>query len=152
MTRLSDHLQTVAVIPMPPSISTGLKSLLPHCPPPPPPPTTWNRCYLSDALFDQLETAATRFPTSLRLLLPLMTPFSDQLETAATPNNPLFDQFETVTTLLENGQLGTLFCPVFITLGGGGGGKGSLHVQEPKKVSYITKNYSKDPKPVLKRL
>ena len=46
------------------------------------------------------------------------------------------------------------FCPVFRTLGGGGGGKGSqkgsLHDQEPKKVPYITKNYSKEPKKVLK--
>ena len=43
-------------------------------------------------------------------------------------------------------QLGTLFCPVFRTLGE----KGSLHVQEPKKVPYITQNYSKEPKKVLK--
>ena len=31
------------------------------------------------------------------------------------------------------------FCPVFRTLGKKGSQKGSLHVQEPKKVSYITK-------------
>ena len=39
------------------------------------------------------------------------------------------------------------FCPVFRTLGKKGSQKGSLHVQEPKKkVPYITKNYSKEPK------
>ena len=37
------------------------------------------------------------------------------------------------------------FCPVFRTLGEKGSQKGSLHVQEPKKVPYITKNGSKYP-------
>ena len=39
-------------------------------------------------------------------------------------------------------QLGTLFVPYLE--------KGSLHVQEPKNVPYITKNYSKEPKKILK--
>ena len=30
-----------------------------------------------------------------------------------------------------------------------GSQKGSFHVQEPKEVPYITKNYSKEPKKVL---
>ena len=47
-------------------------------------------------------------------------------------------------------QLGTLFSPVFRTLGKKGSQKGFLHVQEPKKVPYITKNGSKEPKKVLK--
>ena len=38
------------------------------------------------------------------------------------------------------------FCPVFRNPRE----KGSLHVQEPKKVPYITKNDSKEPKKVLK--
>ena len=47
-------------------------------------------------------------------------------------------------------QLGTLFVPYLETVGEKGSQKGSLHVQEPKKVPYITKNYSKEPKKVLK--
>ena len=42
------------------------------------------------------------------------------------------------------------FCPVFRTLGKMGSQKGYLHVQEPKRVPYRTKNYSKEPKKVLK--
>ena len=43
-------------------------------------------------------------------------------------------------------QLGTLFVPYLEPLGEKGSQKGSLHVQEPKKVPYITKNDSKEPK------
>ena len=53
-------------------------------------------------------------------------------------------------TLLEKSATWNPFCPVFRTLGKKGSQKGSLHVQEPKKVPYITKNYSKEPKKVLK--
>ena len=38
------------------------------------------------------------------------------------------------------------FCPVFRILGKTGSQKGSLHVQEPTKFPYITKNDSKEPK------
>ena len=38
------------------------------------------------------------------------------------------------------------FCPVFRTLGEKGSQKGSLCVQKPKKVPYVTKNGSKEPK------
>ena len=47
-------------------------------------------------------------------------------------------------------QLGTPFVPYLEPSGEKGSQKGSLHVQEPKKVPYITKNYSKEPKKVLK--
>ena len=57
---------------------------------------------------------------------------------------------ECVTTLLEKSATWNPFCPVFRTLGKKGSQKGSLHVQEPKKVLYITKNGSKEPKKVLK--
>ena len=53
-------------------------------------------------------------------------------------------------TLLEKKCNLEPFCPVFRTLGEKGSQKGSLHVQEPKKVLYITKNGSKGPKKVLK--
>ena len=55
-------------------------------------------------------------------------------------------------TLLEKikVQLGTLFVPYLEPLGGKGSQKGSLHVQEQKKVPYIAKNYSKEPKKVIK--
>ena len=53
-------------------------------------------------------------------------------------------------TLLEKSATWNPFCPVFRTLGEKGSQKGSLHVQEPKKVPYITKNGSKAPKKVLK--
>ena len=52
-------------------------------------------------------------------------------------------------TLLEKSATWNPFCPVFRTLGGKGSQKGSLHVQEPKKVPYITKNGSKQRKKVL---
>ena len=57
-----------------------------------------------------------------------------------------------VGTLLEKSATWNPFCPVFRTLGENGSQKGSLHVQEPKKVPYkiITKNGSKEPKKVLK--
>ena len=56
------------------------------------------------------------------------------------------------STLLEKkSATGNPFCPVFRTLGEKGSQKGSLHVQEPKKVPYITKNGSKEPKKVLKK-
>ena len=54
------------------------------------------------------------------------------------------------TLLGKKGATWNPFCPVFRTLGKKGSQKGSLHVQEPKKVPYITKNYSKEPKKVLK--
>ena len=47
-------------------------------------------------------------------------------------------------------QLGTLFVPYLEPSGEKGSQKGSLHVREPKKVPYITKNGSKEPKKVLK--
>ena len=47
-------------------------------------------------------------------------------------------------------QLGTLFVPYLEPSGKKGSQKGSLHVREPKKVPYITKNGSKEPKKVLK--
>ena len=47
-------------------------------------------------------------------------------------------------------QLGTLFVPYLEHSGENGSQKGSLHVQEPKKIPYITKNYYKEPKKVLK--
>ena len=53
-------------------------------------------------------------------------------------------------TLLENSATWNHFCPVFRTLGERVPKKGSLHVQKPKKVQYITKHYSKEPKKVLK--
>ena len=55
-------------------------------------------------------------------------------------------------TLLEEEKSGTWnpICPVFRTLGEKGSQKGSLHGQEPKKVPYITKNDSKEPKKFLK--
>ena len=54
-------------------------------------------------------------------------------------------------TLLEKKvQHGTLFVPYLEPSGKKGSQKGSLHVQEPKKVPYITKNDSKEPKKVLK--
>ena len=58
------------------------------------------------------------------------------------------------STLLEEEKSATWnpFCPVFRTLGKKGSQKGSLHVQELKKVPYITKNGSKEPKKVLKWL
>ena len=46
-------------------------------------------------------------------------------------------------------QLGTLFVPYLEPSGKKGSQKGSLHVQEPKKVPYITNNDSKEPKKVL---
>ena len=55
------------------------------------------------------------------------------------------------STLLEKKvQLGTLFVPYLEPSGKKGSQKGSLHVQEPKKVPYRTKNGSKEPKKVLK--
>ena len=56
----------------------------------------------------------------------------------------------TIRTLLEKSATWNPFCPVLRTLGKKGSQKGSLHVQEPKKVPYITKNYSKEPKKVPK--
>ena len=53
-------------------------------------------------------------------------------------------------TLRKKSATWNPFCPVFRTLGEKGCQKGSLYVQEPKKVPYITKNGSKDPKKVLK--
>ena len=53
-------------------------------------------------------------------------------------------------TLLEKSATWNPFCPVFRTLGEKGSQKGSLHVQEPKKVPYITKSGSKEPIKVLK--
>ena len=47
-------------------------------------------------------------------------------------------------------QLGTLFVLYLEPSGKQGSQKGSLHVQEPKKVPYITKNGSKETKTVLK--
>ena len=47
-------------------------------------------------------------------------------------------------------QLGTLFVPYLEPSGKKGSQKGSLHVQEPKKVPYIYRNDSKEPKQVLK--
>ena len=47
-------------------------------------------------------------------------------------------------------QPGTLFVPYLEPSGEMGSQNGSLHVQEPKKVPYITKNYSKEHKQVLK--
>ena len=49
-----------------------------------------------------------------------------------------------LSALLEKSATWNPFCPVFRTLGEKGSQKGSLHVQEPKKFPYITKNYSKD--------
>ena len=53
-------------------------------------------------------------------------------------------------TLRKKSATWNPFCPVFRTLGEKGSQKGSLHVQEPKKVPYLTKNGSKEPKKVLK--
>ena len=53
-------------------------------------------------------------------------------------------------TLRKKSATWNPFCPVFRTLGEKGSQKGSLHVQEPKKVLYITKKGSKEPKKVLK--
>ena len=53
-------------------------------------------------------------------------------------------------TLRKKKHFGTLFVPYLEPSGKKGSQKGSLHVQEPKKVAYITKNYSKEPKKVLK--
>ena len=53
-------------------------------------------------------------------------------------------------TLLEKSATWNHFCPVFRIFGEKGSQKGSLHVQEPKKVPYILKNGSKEPKKVLK--
>ena len=53
-------------------------------------------------------------------------------------------------TLRKKVQLGTLFVPYLEPSGEKGSQKGSLHVQEPKKVPYITNNNSKEPKKVLK--
>ena len=52
------------------------------------------------------------------------------------------------STLLEEKkvQLGTLFVPYLEPSQRKGSQKGSLYVQEPKKVPYITKNDSKEPK------
>ena len=47
-------------------------------------------------------------------------------------------------------QLGTLFVPYLEPSGKKGSQKGYLHVQEPKKVPYITKKDSEEPKKVLK--
>ena len=47
-------------------------------------------------------------------------------------------------------RLRTLFVPYLEPSGKKCSQKGSLHVQEPKKVPYITKNGSKGPKKVLK--
>ena len=47
-------------------------------------------------------------------------------------------------TLRKKVQLGTLFVPYLEPSGKKGSQKGSLHVQEPKKVPYITKNGSKE--------
>ena len=55
-----------------------------------------------------------------------------------------------LSTLLEKSATWNPFCPVFRTLGGKCSQKGSLHVQQPKKVPYIKKNYSKEPKKLLK--
>ena len=52
-------------------------------------------------------------------------------------------------TLRKKVQLGTLFVPL-LEFSGKRVPKGSLHVQDPKKVPYLTKNYSKEPKKVLK--
>ena len=48
-------------------------------------------------------------------------------------------------TLRKKAQLGTLFVPYLEPWGKKVTQKGSLHVQEPKKVPYITKNGSKEP-------
>ena len=55
-----------------------------------------------------------------------------------------------IVTVLEKFATWNPFCPVFRTLGEKASQKGSLHVQEPRKVPFITKNYSKEPKKVLK--
>ena len=55
-----------------------------------------------------------------------------------------------IYTLRKKSATWNPFCPVFRTLGENGSQKGSLHVQEPKKVPYITNNDSKEPKKVLK--
>ena len=47
-------------------------------------------------------------------------------------------------------QLGTRFVPYLEPSGKKSFQKGSLHIQEPKKVSSITKNGSKESKKVLK--
>ena len=55
-------------------------------------------------------------------------------------------------SLLENSATWNPFFPVFRTLGEKGSQNGSLHIymlQEPKKVPYITKHDSKEPKKVL---
>ena len=57
---------------------------------------------------------------------------------------------ERMYTLRKKSATWNPFCPVFRTLGKRGSQEGSLHVQEPKKVPYITKNGSKEPKEVLK--
>ena len=67
---------------------------------------------------------------------------------------PIFKLKKGKCSLLEEEkkvQLRTLFVPVFRTLREKGSQKGSYksHVQEPKKVPYITKNDSKEPKKVL---
>ena len=55
-------------------------------------------------------------------------------------------------TLRKKSATWNPFCPVFRTLGEKGSQKGSLHVQEPKQVPYITRNSSKEPKKVLKKV
>ena len=50
------------------------------------------------------------------------------------------------TLLVKNLQLRTLFVPYLEPSGKRVPKRGSLHVQEPKKVPYITKNGSKEPK------
>ena len=54
-----------------------------------------------------------------------------------------------MSTLLEKSATWNPFCPVFRTLGEKVSQKDSLHVEEPKKVPYITKNCSNEPKKVL---
>ena len=51
-----------------------------------------------------------------------------------------------MATLRKKVQLGTLFVPYLEPSGKRVPKKGSLHIQEPKKVPYINKNGSKEPK------
>ena len=49
----------------------------------------------------------------------------------------IFTHIQFMYTLRRKKAFWNPFCPVFRTLGKKGSQKGSLHVQEPKKVAYI---------------
>ena len=74
------------------------------------------------------------------------------LKNAYKPNLYMYNVNKLWSALLEKSATWNPFCPVFRTLWEKGSQKGSLHVHEPKKVPYTTKNDSKEPKKVLKMI